>query len=35
MLEFPIADTFNDEDRVLSPALLVFPELIRRIELNG
>ncbi|MFC1634303.1 D-TA family PLP-dependent enzyme [Planctomycetota bacterium] len=40
MLKFPIADTFNDEDKVLSPALLVFPELIKRniskaIEIAG
>jgi D-serine deaminase-like pyridoxal phosphate-dependent protein len=29
MLQFPIADTFNDEENILSPALLVFPELIK------
>jgi D-serine deaminase-like pyridoxal phosphate-dependent protein len=40
MLDFPIADTFDDEDKILSPALLVFPELVERniskaIEIAG
>lgn len=40
MLNFPIADTFDDADRILSPALLVFPELVKRniskaIEIAG
>jgi len=29
MLNFPIADTFHDEDKISSPALLVFPDLVR------
>ncbi|MHC4494433.1 MAG: D-TA family PLP-dependent enzyme [Planctomycetota bacterium] len=29
MLDCPIADTFDDEDKIPSPALLVFPELVK------
>jgi len=29
VLQFPIAGTFPDEDKILSPALLVFPDLVK------